>query len=156
MLLEHREETFGPSLKSVAGAEPSGNPHEQTQRVKSAYLEAMVPLVGAGNRVAGVRLLELQLAGRWDDYQTRGTNYIAFPGFDELEQAQNKFSSTNATLGLRYVPVEDVMIRASYGTGFLPPAVNQLVPISFDFFGFYTDPRRGGEMLEQFTASFGG
>jgi outer membrane receptor protein involved in Fe transport len=156
MLLERREEIFGPSLRSVAGDPPSGNPDEQSQRVNSAYLEAVVPVVSTANSLPGVRELQLQLAGRYDDYKTSGTNYIAFAGFGTLEHAQNTFNSTNTTLGLRYVPFQGVLLRGSRSTGFLPPAVNQLVPASFEFEGFYTDPLRGDEELGLFTSYFGG
>jgi outer membrane receptor protein involved in Fe transport len=65
-----------------------------------------------------------------------------FPG-SVLERADNEVTSGNTTLGLRHVPVTDLMLRASYGTGFLPPHVNQLVGRSSFFPGaFFYDPVR--------------
>ncbi|MGH8238316.1 MAG: TonB-dependent receptor domain-containing protein, partial [Steroidobacteraceae bacterium] len=64
-------------------------------------------------------------------------------------------SSANPTFGVRYKPLSDVMLRASYGTGFLPASVHQIVPAPaptllpafiFPILGL-TDPRRGDEFV---------
>src|SRR5690606_24624019 len=80
------------------------------------------------------------------EYKTSGTNMVT--PFDPLTRAENEISSRNTTLGLRYVPIADLMLRASYGTGFLPPHVNQLVSRSVGAFpgSFFVDPVRGGEV----------
>jgi iron complex outermembrane receptor protein len=36
--------------------------------------------------------------------------------------------SNDFTVAIRWKPIEDLTIRSSYGTGFLPPAVNQIAP----------------------------
>ena len=61
---------------------------------------------------------------------------------------RNDFDTFNYTLGLRYELSDDVLLRASYGTGFLPPSVGQ----SFrerrsDFFIVGEDPKRNGERI---------
>jgi len=59
-------------------------------------------------------------------------------------------SSTNPTLGLRFRPVADLMMRASYGTGFLPPNVGQLIrnlPGGPGSVGSVNDPRRNNEVV---------
>jgi outer membrane receptor protein involved in Fe transport len=46
---------------------------------------------------------------------------------------------------MRYSPIKDVVLRGSYGTGFLPPSISQIVssaPVNFDIFA--SDPKRGG------------
>ena len=53
--------------------------------------------------------------------------------------------STDPTVGLRYQPTGGLTLRASWGTGFLPPGVNQLVgdaPFTFPS-GVWADPKRG-------------
>jgi outer membrane receptor protein involved in Fe transport len=71
-------------------------------------------------------------------------------------------TSTNPTFGLRYKPIQDVMFRASYSTGFLPPAVNQLVPsanqtVTAAQAAAFRDPRRGGASISSaFTVEVGG
>lgn len=130
---------------------------QRSQTVDSAYLEALVPLVTAKNERPGVRELELQVAARIDDYAVNAVTSAIIVGPDfppmPVERVTNRNDSLNPTVGVRYRPIDDVVLRASYGTGFLPPAVNQLIP-SFDptpslpFF----DPKRGGT---QFTLPAG-
>ena len=132
---------------------------QRSQTIESVYLEIKMPLVAAKHGVAGLRELELQLAGRHDDYSVEGTQSSVAPNAT-ITRVTNRRSSTNPTVGLRYVPFSGLMLRASYGKGFLPPAVNQLVPqpivaqsgASF----FATDPRRGHEPLGQFQLRSGG
>jgi iron complex outermembrane recepter protein len=74
--------------------------------------------------------------------------------------AGNSFSSTDPTLGFKYTPIQDVALRGSYGTGFLPPSLAQLapgpeIPIDDSFNGL-TDPRRGNEPVIAYTALTGG
>jgi iron complex outermembrane recepter protein len=167
-LLEHRKETlddfFTSTVFSADFALRKFAP-ERYQKVDSAYLEAVLPFVSASNARPGLRLLELQLAGRHDRYTTTSAQLI---DVDEnrvplapivTERATTR--STDPTVGLRFRPVNDLMLRASYGTGFLPPSVNQLVSSgTFDlplgaFFGL-TDPGRGGELIGTAQYTVGG
>ncbi|MBL8271746.1 TonB-dependent receptor domain-containing protein, partial [Steroidobacter sp.] len=72
----------------------------------------------------------------------------------------NEFSSVDPTIALRWVPVQDLAVRLSYGTGTLPPSLSQLVPIGSAQTGLlYTasrDPRRGNTPTGQFTGLFNG
>ena len=156
LLLEHRDEILGSGViaNSLFGQRlfPS-----QTQAVDSAYAELRVPLVSERNKISGVRELELQLSGRWDGYTTRGANGNV-PAGTPIVQTTNKVTSTNPTVALRYEPIQDLALRASYGTGFLPPAVNQLTPVlgTNGGFGAYTDPRRGNTPIDVFEELDGG
>lgn len=152
-LVENRREEFDPSIK-LQGDFFSGSPEPQKQRVKSAYVEGVVPLVSPDFGLPFARSLELSVATRWDDYESEGTDYAI--GSPTVTRARNSFDSLNPTIGLRYVATPSLMFRMSYGTGFLPPSITDLVPTSFDFFGFYTDPRRGNETLGSYTLLFGG
>jgi len=64
----------------------------------SAFVEFAVPLHDS---------LELQVAGRHDDYDFYG-------------------SSTNPKLGLRWAPIDQLALRASWGTGFRAPSLAQI------------------------------
>jgi iron complex outermembrane receptor protein len=64
----------------------------------SAYIEFSVPLLES---------LELQLAGRYDDYSDFG-------------------NTTNPKLGLRWQPLESLALRGSWGTGFRAPSLAQI------------------------------
>lgn len=93
----------------------------KSQRVASAYAELKVPLVSAANSVPLVRELDVQLSGRSEHFKVAtGTSYIASPD-EPVTKGEVTYSSTNPTIGLRYRPVDQLMLRASYATGFLPP-----------------------------------
>ena len=64
----------------------------------SAFIEFAVPLLDS---------LELQVAGRYDDYDFYG-------------------DSANPKLALRWAPLEELALRASWGTGFRAPSLAQI------------------------------
>src|SRR5258708_1117097 len=80
-------------------------------------------------KTLGVEALELEVSGGRDDYMNDGVTgqLIDAPQFGAVLANQpiipsnNKVSSTDPTLALRYEPVRDLALRASFGTGFLPP-----------------------------------
>jgi iron complex outermembrane recepter protein len=157
-LIEHREESFsgGEEMSPALGTflHPS-----RSQSVDSAYLELKVPLVSPKNRIAGVHELELQLAGRWDEYTINGVTGTVGVGSDTpIVRATNKTTSTNPTVGMRYEPVQDLMLRASYGTGFLPPTVSQLASTTPGGGSFIpvADPLRDNVITQVFNQQIGG
>lgn len=132
----------------------------QQQEVQSVYAEGLVPLVGANNAIAGVRILDLQVAGRYEDFSvSTGTERRrTFPPDHAVDPNEVRisekvdYSSTNFTAGLRYRPVDSVMLRVSYATAFLPPGYLDLLPgIDEPNAGFGPDPLRGNEL---FTATW--
>ncbi len=128
------------------------------QNVDSLYLEARVPLVSAGNALPLVHELELQASVRRDEYVTRTVSNATFtvPSRDgplpaNIERITNEVESTDSTLGLRYSPLPGLALRASFGTGFLPPSISQLFPTETEFgFTFGNDPKRGGGFFAAF------
>lgn len=146
-LIEHREQEYG--------GPGSGTAESQTQRVKSAYLETTLPLVAKDFAWPWVQELEFHIAARWDDYTSVGQG-IATP-FGPALSGTNQFDSVNPSAGVRWIVNPSVMVRASYGTGFLPPDVNNIAPTAFPGFpGFYQDPRRGNEFVGFYDEVFGG
>lgn len=129
---------------------------QQEQEVRSAYGELRVPVFSSANRLPLLQELEVQASVRFDQYELRSVNSAAIlvPSrdgpFPSLPITSQNESAEAYTAGLRYVPFDGLTIRASYGTGFLPPTVFQIVPTEqvFDFsafhFGIYPDPLRGG------------
>lgn len=130
------------------------------QRISSAYAEASIPLFAAENGISGLHLLEMHGAVRYDHYYLNSApNAIAA---DEsgtptapFERVKRTLSSLDPTLSIRYAPTRDIMFRASYGTGFLPPSVAQLTafpptnvinPFIWRIFQI-RDPERGNEFL---------
>jgi len=155
-LVEHNDQQYGETFRFVSPTRTTYAP-SRSQSVKSVYLEAKVPLVSARNGYAGLRELELQLAGRWDDYETNGSSGGDAGGATlPVTRSRNRIESTNPTIGVRYRPAADVMLRASYGTGFLPPEVTQLTPSGSPFTSVAVDPRRGNTSTGSINALSGG
>lgn len=155
-LLEHREEVgndgFRDNLLANGAANVTYFP-ERSQRVNSAYLETQLPLVGPQNGVPFVHSLTVSASIRRDEYSTTTVPPLTFTLPDRnaplpaITETTRKASSTDYTLSLRYAPVPDILLRASYGTGFLAPSIAQLT--SQTFFGeliFVADPRRDNVM----------
>jgi len=144
-LIERKDELYGAGTFPVNSTLDLVFP-SRSQSVNSLYLEARVPLVSMQNKVPGIPELELQLAGRRDEYTVNGvTGSLANPTpTTPIVRSTTKVSSTDPTIALSYKPIQDLMLRASYGTGFLPPTVNQILP-SPSRPGAFTDldPRRG-------------
>ncbi len=89
-------------------ASPLPRAHRRSERdVNAAFFEARVPIFGPDNRRPGLERLELSLAGRYEDYDDIG-------------------STTNPKAGLLWAPIQDVIVRASYGTSFRAPALVEL------------------------------
>src|SRR5690606_36171848 len=97
--------------------------------------------------------LEFQVSVRHDRYgtrQQREASSIAVDGpdgpFPPVTYATNKVRSTDYTLGLRWAPSPDIALRASFGTGLLPPTVSQIVSSVVEdvTFNLGNDPKRGG------------
>jgi outer membrane receptor protein involved in Fe transport len=141
-LLEHRDELFGGGTEYNFNAQGQAFYFpDRSQSVNSAYGELKLPVI--------TPKLELQLAGRHDDYRVHGATLDALVGSTApIVRTGTQLSSTDITVGLRYEPIEDVTLRASYGTGFLPPAVTQLASFSTNTSGTQLaatiiDPLRG-------------
>ena len=89
---------------------------------KSAYLEALVPVFGAENAVPGIQRLDIDIAGRYEDYSDFG-------------------STTHPKVGVNWTPSDGWLVHASYGTSFRAPLLSELVgPLNGVFVQTYSDP----------------
>ncbi|MEO6340191.1 MAG: TonB-dependent receptor, partial [Caulobacteraceae bacterium] len=77
--------------------------------VKSVYGEILVPLIGEAMAIPGVRRLDLNVAGRFDDYSDFG-------------------STTNPKVGVNWTIVEGFKLRGSYGKSFRAPTLQEVNP----------------------------
>lgn len=104
-----RREAFSTrSSTFVSGDAPrESTSGEQSREVMAVFGEARVPIIGDANARPGVKRLELSLAGRYEEYADFG-------------------STTNPKIGLIYAPIDDLTLRASYGTSFRAPALPQI------------------------------
>jgi iron complex outermembrane receptor protein len=103
----------------------SGNLRKRTEGgfyAREAYLELALPIL-AEKRFADE--LDLSLAARYTEYNT----------FDP---------ETTYKLGLRWKPVEDLLLRATASTAFRAPAVTELFLGATDSYPSQTDPCAGG------------
>ncbi len=83
--------------------------------------ELSVPIVGSSMKVPGVYSLDIDLAGRYDKYEGIDTD------------------SYVPKLSLRYAPIKDLTLRATYSNSFVAPNLYQLYgPTSTGFSGSIT------------------
>lgn len=82
-------------------------PIQYDRRIWAGFLEARFPLFGPENARAGLRKLDLSLAGRIERYPDFG-------------------STANPKIGVTWSPVAGLVLRGSYGTSFRAPNLSQL------------------------------
>lgn len=106
--LEYREEFYAaqpdPLKVNQTSSTNSVGPTRGSYDVTEAYLEARAPLLADK---PWIRELELSLAGRYSKYSSFGDNL------------SGKF-------GVRYKPVEELILRSTYSTAFRAPAITDL------------------------------
>ena len=132
-LLERRNET---SHNSVNASDFGGSSAffwtpEAHRKVDAQYLELGAPVISPSNAVSFVNRLELMASVRHDAYRTEYSGSSipvdsASGPFEPQTPSANSFGSTSHTLGFRYAPTPDLTLRASRGTGFLPPDLGQI------------------------------
>ena len=71
---------------------------------RAGFAELYIPIVGSGNAVPGIRSLELDIAGRVDDYTDTGR-------------------TTNPKIGINWTPIPGLKFHTSYGTSFRGPPI---------------------------------
>lgn len=168
LLIERTEAWAGSTIGIVNGAFSSGVTYtpEREQVTESAYVEMRAPLFGPHNNIPLVHSLEFQVSARYDAYEGRGAaNNVQCvgalrpltqaeidgacpPGGVEPVFATTSNSHVDPTYALRWQPIPDITVRASYGTGYLPPYLHQLVRQEAPFLSVIArDPERGGEAV---------
>ncbi|MBL8265103.1 TonB-dependent receptor [Steroidobacter sp.] len=163
VLLERQDSDFGASTVSAGNGFRRFFP-ERSQKVDSAYLELRIPLVSKQSKLSWLDDVELQLAGRWDKYQSvnaSAVGCIPYPctpaPFDFTRNQEEEISPLTA---IRVQLNETVAFRASYSTGFLPPDIGQLTaPTAYPDYdlSYVLDPRRGNTPVTDLVeATYGG
>ncbi|WP_438480483.1 TonB-dependent receptor domain-containing protein [Oleiharenicola lentus] len=145
--LEHRVSSTPDSVRHLHAGTGSNSETKLTYfgrkaQTDSVYAELSVPLLKE-KYLPGVHSLELQVSGRTEQFRVdTGTTYRqdridgsvlwdgpTLNGGRYLSKAT--YGSDNATVGLKYQPVEDVIIRASLSNAFVPPTPFQLTDNPF-------------------------
>lgn len=80
---------------------------DPTRDDRAAYAELYIPIFGASNAIRGIRSLELDIAGRYDDYSDTG-------------------GTTNPKVGINWTPLQGLKLHASYGTSFRGAPIQNL------------------------------
>jgi outer membrane receptor protein involved in Fe transport len=131
---------------------------------KSVYAEAVFPLVGGAHQLPLVKLLELRISARYEDYSGNGADdypcsfdyvpgqYDYFNGCPEpgavIKRGISHNSHTDPMVSMRWQPTGGITFRASYATGYRPPRLDQLVRTArADMYIGMTDTARGGEVI---------
>ena len=119
---EHRKESGYSSPDAlISSGNTSGNaftPTNGSYKLDDYYLEFLIPAL---KDLPGAKLLEFSAAARFSDYDTFGT-------------------TTNYKFGFKWKPIDDLMIRGNYATGFRAPSIQNLYLGSADDFATYSDP----------------
>jgi iron complex outermembrane receptor protein len=106
-------------------------PSKYKQEVRSIFGELAIPLVTSTLNIPGVRALEVAVAYRYEEFQNR----------DQLFGTKAKFDNGGTPrISLRYQPIADLTLRASYGQSFLSPSPTDLFDRAFQDFGGVFDP----------------
>lgn len=120
--VEHRSEeaSYTPDLMVRNGqiAGTSGQATRGDYALDEVYLELQVPLLAD---LPMVRELSLDMAGRYSDYDNFG-------------------ATTNSKFGLKWKPIDSLLVRATYGTGFRAPTVDDLYGGTVSSRDSFTDP----------------
>ena len=114
---------FQPDAIVAAGlsSDIPAQPANGSITVKEAYAELRVPLI---KDMPFFYRLDASLAGRWFDYSTSG-------------------SDSTYKAGLTWKPVEEVLLRGSWGQGFRAPSIGELFGAASRFDQVVTDPCSG-------------
>ncbi len=125
------------------GTEPIVSPPED-QTVYSAYAELRAPLTSRDATPWLLRGLEAQLAVRSDHYVYRIPVNVVFP----VANVTSRDTTTSTTFGLKAWPLDGLMLRGSYATGFVAPSLADMTPRRELQVGVSKlDPRRPGEKV---------
>ncbi len=123
--LETRDESGFDSPDALINlGDTTGNARTATAgdySVDEAYLEFSIPLLAD---LPAAKLLEVNIASRYSDYSNFG-------------------DTTNSKAGLKWKPIDDLLIRGNWSEGFRAPSIAELFTGVSDSFPEVTDPCNG-------------
>ena len=131
---DYRQDTldsFNELANYLASATPSGSSPFNTQISRdnhAAFVEGLVPLVGADNAMSGVQRLNLTFSGRYDSYSNVEVDYRQTESaVAESVEAKDPGSEFTWSGGVVYRPNDSALFRAKASTAFVAPQLNQLL-----------------------------
>jgi iron complex outermembrane receptor protein len=117
------------------------------QEVESWFFELGIPLVTSSMNIPFVRSLDLDIAWRRESFDD--TNLLLVTGSPLQTRATFVNENPDENFGgsprvsLRYQPIADLTLRASWGQSFRSPSPNELFTPVFQNFPVLNDPVRG-------------
>jgi len=169
--VQHRTEEIPGFVQRVSSAtDPAGTYRYNApvdSQAQAYYAELRIPVFNADSGVPFVKGLELQASVRRDDFtlNTRATTTLLnLAGPDGpiptgIAYVERDYTATKMTVGFKYTVTDDLALRASYGTGFLPPSLNQLsqgLPSTFTPGPGLLDYKRGNQPVGVSFTTLGG
>lgn len=117
--------------------DPSAPLNRQQQDINSYYSELSVPLISSDMNVSFIEKLEVQLAGRYENYDATGNELRS-------EDTNATFEKFSPTVGFSLSPNSQIMLRASYSEGFKTPTITEISdPVDADTLSTIIDPITG-------------
>jgi iron complex outermembrane receptor protein len=98
------EQVVRPNNTGPSSLDSQGLTYDWGRNIKSGYAEVLVPLFGPGNAFPGLRRLDVNVSGRYDDYSDVG-------------------STSNPKFALTWDPIQGVSVRGNYARAFTAPAL---------------------------------
>ncbi|WP_446830137.1 TonB-dependent receptor domain-containing protein [Candidatus Foliamicus sp.] len=131
---DYRQDTldsFNELSNYLSSATPTGSSPFNTSISRdnhAAFVEGLIPLVGADNVLQGIQRLSLTFSGRYDSYSNVDVNYRQTESAAaESVEAQDPGSEFTWSAGLVYRPNDSTLFRARSSTSFVAPQLNQLL-----------------------------
>ncbi|GGA13082.1 TonB-dependent receptor [Dyella caseinilytica] len=119
---DHRDVSGGvtPDIYTQEGLNTNlqQNPGSGSYGINEAYAEVNLPLL---KDMAGAQLFDIDISHRLSHYTNFGT-------------------TNNNSYKIAYKPIDDLLVRASYGTGFRAGSISNLYGGTMQSFTTYTDP----------------
>jgi len=112
-----------------------------TQEVDSVFLELAVPIITSTMNVPFVRSLDLSVAWRYEKFNDRDDYSKAKATFDNPNP--NEDFGGSPRVSLRYQPIPDLTLRASWGQSFREPGPTALFNPVAENFPLLLDPYKG-------------
>lgn len=131
---DYRQDTldsFNELANYLASATPTGNVSYNTRISRdnhAAFIEGLIPLVGADNSMSGVQRLNLTFSGRFDSYSNVEVDYRQTESSAaESVEAKDPGSEFTWSGGIVYRPTDTALFKANLATSFVAPQLNQLL-----------------------------
>ncbi|MFL6589503.1 MAG: TonB-dependent receptor domain-containing protein [Chthoniobacterales bacterium] len=143
---EHREihQTSIPDPVQAAGDQLGFNQSpntKTTQEVDSVFAELVLPIVTSTMNVPFVRSFDISLAWRYEKFEDRDNYFKTTASFDNANQDEDFGGAPRVSL--RYQPIADITLRASWGQSFRSPSPTELFNPIAENFPVLFDPLSG-------------